>query len=191
MQRFLTSKPPAPVRWQHFGHAAIGKAQAHTIALQQHQLALHTGEGRERRILFDLGHGQAQRPVIALCRQAQDLAGPAKSIPPAFAAIVQAGNHLARGVQQGVEIHRRIASRRAPSRITAGRACPGHHTRRPAAANASASPGRGSRRTPSCRHATHRSAAWPPTGAPPGSPGCGQAAPATARWPGSRRARHG
>ncbi|KAG1387095.1 hypothetical protein G6F59_016564 [Rhizopus arrhizus] len=72
MQRFLTSKPHATVRWQHFGHAAIGKAQAHTIALQQHQLALHTGEGRERRILFDLGHGQAQRPVIAVGREAQD-----------------------------------------------------------------------------------------------------------------------
>ena len=59
LQRFLTGKTHTPVRWQHLGHPAILETQAHAIALQQHQLALHAGEGGERGILLDLGHRQA------------------------------------------------------------------------------------------------------------------------------------
>src|SRR5690606_9205967 len=71
--------------------AAVGKTQAQAFAVQQHQFAFDAGEGRERRVLLDLGDGQAQLP-LALYRQAQYLAGPAQPVAPTLSTIVGSGN---------------------------------------------------------------------------------------------------
>ena len=112
-------------------------------------------------------------PSHPLRGQAQDLAGPAKSIPPAFAAIVRAGND-----RLGVCSRSRCSSTHCimPRAVVHHRVASVPRPPHPPASSCECfnQSGRGSKQTPSCHHATHRSAAWPPTAAPPGNQAASQ-----------------
>ncbi len=78
------------------GAAAIGKAQLQALAVQQHLYAAVAGVEREQRVLADFGNRGAPVEGVFI-RLAQDLAGPAVAVAPAFAAVVFSGQCLDQG----------------------------------------------------------------------------------------------
>src|SRR5690606_26370437 len=71
-------------------HFAVPETQAHAVALQQHQLAIHAGKRGERRVGIDLGDGQAPVPFRLAVGSGfrVHLSRPARAVAPALAPIV-------------------------------------------------------------------------------------------------------
>src|SRR5690606_37623463 len=88
------------------------EAQAHAVALEQHQLALDAGKRGERSVLFDLGDRQPPVPTLAAIGAGlgMDLPGPAGPVLPALAAVLGGGKDAWRRHAGSLACHAQVAA---------------------------------------------------------------------------------
>src|SRR5690606_41467134 len=96
-------------------HLAVFEAQAHAVALEQHQLALDARKRGKRSVLFDLGDRQPPVPTLAAIGAGlgMDLPGPACPVLPALAAVLGGGKDAWRRHAGSLACHAQVAASRA------------------------------------------------------------------------------
>src|SRR5690606_41230136 len=96
-------------------HLAVFEAQAHAVALEQHQLALDARKRGKRSVLFDLGDRQPPVPTLAaiVAGLGMDLPGPACPVLPALAAVLCGGKDAWRTPAGCLACHAQVATTRA------------------------------------------------------------------------------